>query len=99
MATVLSALVMRIDPPVGAKMLPAFSGNQCPRKAPVSIAGGKRALGLLEGTDLHVAEPQPLEQRRQVHARERLHERLVIAPRVAEMDERIEWIRSRQEVE
>src|SRR5688500_20281700 len=80
-------------------MLPAFSRNQGPREAPVAIARSKGALGFFERMDLDLAEAEPLEQRRQVHAGERLHERLVVPPGMAEMDQLIERLAPGQEVE
>src|SRR5687767_1284038 len=97
MAAVLSAVFMRIRPPLGAGMLPAFGGNQCPRKAPVAVTGVERAVGFFERMDLDLAETEPLEQRRQVHAGERLHERLIVPPRMAEMDPLIERLGPGQE--
>src|SRR5262245_31674365 len=54
----------------------AFRRNQSPGEAPVAIHRREASLGLLERANFHVVESQPREQRRQVHARERLHEGL-----------------------
>src|SRR5262245_1835417 len=77
----------------------AFGGNQSPRETPVRVTRRQRAVGFLERTNFQIAETQPGEQAAEVHFRQRLHERLVVPPAVAEMDQPVEFGRRRQEVE
>src|SRR5262245_29853337 len=95
----LNVVFIRIYLPVGTACYLAFGRNQSPGEAPIAIARAERAVGLLERADFDVAEAEPAEQPGQVHARERLHERLVVAPAVAEVDQAVEGIVVRQEVE